>query len=63
MVLSHHCALPPPKTENDTIIPSIRYVHVMIGGVAMQAHTKIQVRKFLLKAFQSFIRKFALAQN
>ena len=26
----------------------------------MQAHTKIKMQKFLLKAFQPFIRKFAL---
>ena len=60
MVLSHHnhCVLPLPKTENSTV-PWTRYVHVMVGGVAM--HT-IKKWKFLLKAFQPFIRNFALTK-
>ena len=58
LVPSRHCALPQPKTENDTI-DTLRMC-IARGCCNVQAHTKI---KFLLNAFQPFIRKFALTKS
>ena len=61
VVLSHHCALPPPKAENNTV-PSTRYVGVMIRGVAMRRRIrKLYYENFCWRHF-SCVRKFALTK-
>ena len=58
-VPSHHCALPQPKTENDYIIRRHLRTRSARGRGIAQAHTKIKIRKFLLRGLWPFIRNFA----
>ena len=55
-VLSHHCALPQPKKATRQHVTRTRNAR---GRGNMQAHTKIKIRKFLLRGLWPFIRNFA----